>query len=140
MSDYKLRLPSGSLLFGLAVGLVVAVIAYRWITSPEMRSQRLLEEAVVAESRLLLTDRLQLPDPEIVDPLAPKRSVGKTYVYPAEHGWEVSGFYRRNAGDDWHAYLIQLDAERRLLHLRVQDDDPVIRRLAARDAALEVLR
>jgi hypothetical protein len=127
-------------LFGIAVGLIVAVFAYRWITAPEMRSQRLLEEAVVAQSRLLLADKLELTDPEIVDPLAPKRSVGKTYVYPAAHGWEVSGYYRRNAGDDWHAYLMALDSERVLLELKVKDDDPAIARLAARDAALDVLR
>jgi hypothetical protein len=127
-------------LFGIAVGLIVAVFAYRWITAPEMRSQRLLEEAVVAQSRLLLADKLELTDPEIVDPLAPKRSVGKTYVYPAAHGWEVSGYYLRNAGDDWHAYLMALDSERVLLELKVKDDDPAIARLAARDAALDVLR
>jgi hypothetical protein len=127
-------------LFGIAVGLIVAVFAYRWITAPEMRSQRLLEEAVVAQSRLLLADKLELTDPEIVDPLAPKRSVGKTYVYPAAHGWEVSGYYRRNSGDDWHAYLMALDSERVLLELKVKDDDPAIARLAARDEALDVLR
>jgi hypothetical protein len=126
--------------FGIAVGLIIAVFAYRWITAPEMRSQRLLEEAVVAHSRLLLADKLKLTDPEIIDPLAPKRSVGKSYVYPAAHGWEVSGYYRRNAGDDWHAYLMTLDSERGLLELKVKDDDPAIARLAARDAALDVLR
>jgi hypothetical protein len=135
-----MRRARGSVVFGIAVGLIVAVFAYRWITAPEMRSQRLLEEAVVAQSRLLLADKLELTDPEIVDPLAPKRSVGKTYVYPAAHGWEVSGYYRRNAGDDWHAYLMALDSEHVLLELKVKDDDPAIARLAARDAVLDVLR
>ena len=135
-----MRRARGSVLFGIAVGLIVAVFAYRWITAPEMRSQRLLEEAVVAQSRLLLADKLELTDPEIVDPLSPERSVGKTYVYPAAHGWEVSGYYRRNAGDDWHAYLMALDSEHVLLELKVKDDDPAIARLAARDAALDVLR
>jgi hypothetical protein len=132
--------PPGSLVFGIAVGLVVAVLAYRWITAPEMRKQRVLEEAVVAEARLLLADTLEVTDPEIVDPLAPKRSVGKSYVYPAAQGWEVSGYYRRNAGDEWHAYLMALDKELALLKLKVKDDDPAIAQLAARDAALEVLR
>ena len=135
-----MRRARGSVLFGIAVGLIVAVFAYRWITAPEMRSQRLLEEAVVAQSRLLLADKLELTDPEIVDPLSPERSVGKTYVYPAAHGWEVSGYYRRNAGDDWHAYLMALDSEHVLLELKVKDDDSAIARLAARDAALDVLR
>jgi hypothetical protein len=132
--------PPGSLVFGIAVGLVVAVLAYRWITAPEMRKQRVLEEAVVAEARLLLADTLEVTDPEIVDPLAPKRSVGKSYVYPAAQGWEVSGYYRRNAGDEWHAYLMALDKELALLKLKVKDDDPAIAQLAARDATLEVLR
>ena len=135
-----MRRPAGSLLFGVAVGLIVAVFAYRWVTAPEMRNQRLLEEAAVVESRALLARTLQITDPEIVDPLAPKRSVGKSYVYPAEHGWEVSGYYRRHAGDGWHAYLMALDSGHGLLWLRVRDDDPAILRLAARDPALDVLR
>jgi hypothetical protein len=135
-----MRRTPGSVVFGIAVGLIVAVFAYRWITAPEMRSQRHLEDAVVAQSRLLLAETLKLRNPEIIDPLAPQRSVGKSYVYPAAHGWEVSGYYRRNAGDDWHAYLMALDSEHVLLKLKVKDDDPAIARLAARDATLDVLR
>ncbi len=130
----------GSLVFGLALGLVIAVFAYRWITAPDARNQRLLEEAVVAESRVLLTERLRLDAAELVDPLAPRRSVGKSYVYPAEGGWEVSGYYRRDASDEWHAFLMRLDTDRKLVHLRVQDDDPRLARLAGRDDALDVLR
>jgi hypothetical protein len=130
----------GSVVFGIAFGVVVAVFAYRWVTAPEMRNQRLQEEAVVAEARLLLAATLELADPEIVDPLEPERSVGKSYVYPAAQGWEVSGYYRRNAGDEWHAWLMALDHDLALLMLRVKDDDRAIARLAARHAALEVLR
>lgn len=130
----------GSIVFGLAVGLVVAVLSYRWVTLPEKGAEREKEEAVVLEARILLATRLGLDTPDIVDPLAPQRRVGKSYIYPAGTGWEVSGYYRRGSGDDWHPWLMRLDAERRLLLLRVRDDDPLLVQEASRDPALEVLR
>jgi hypothetical protein len=129
----------GSLVFGIVAGLLVAVFAYRWITTPEPKSERLLEEMVIAESRRVLALRLRLAAPEIVDPLAPRRSVGKVYIYPAADGWEVSGYYRRDPADEWHAYLVELDAGGRLRRLRVRDDDPRVAELAIRDPALEAL-
>ena len=129
----------GSLVFGLATGLLIAIISYRWMTVPDLSSGRLLEESVVADSRRVLALRLRLDAPEIVDPLAPRRSVGKAYVYPAAGGWEISGYYRRNATDEWHAYLLRLDAGRRLLGLRVRDGDPQVAELARLDPALDVL-
>lgn len=130
----------GSLLFGVAVGLLVAVLSYRWVTAPEQRAERAEEEAVVLEARSLLAARLGLDAPEIVDPLAPRRSIGKSYIYPDEGGWEVSGHYRRGPGDDWHPWLMRLDDERHVLLIRVRDDDPQLIRRAGRDPVLEVSR
>lgn len=130
----------GSIVFGVAVGLVVAVLSYRWITAPEQRVQRALEEDVVLEARALLAARLQLDTPDIVDALAPRRSVGKSYVYPADGGWELSGYYRRGNADDWHPWLMRLDSDRALLLLRVRDDHPDLVRAARLDPRLEVLR
>jgi hypothetical protein len=129
----------GSLVFGVVAGLLVAALAYRWVTMPEPESERLLEEMAVAESRRVLALRLRLAAPEIVDPLAPRRSVGKVYVYPAADGWEISGYYRRDPSDAWHAYLVELDAGGRLRRLRVRDDDSRIAELAGSDPALEAL-
>lgn len=130
----------GSIVFGLAVGLVVAAFSYRWITAPEQRVQRALEEDVVFEARTLLAARLRLDTPDIVDAVSPRRSVGKSYVYPADSGWELSGFYRRGPADDWHPWFMRLDGDRKVLLLRVRDDDPGLVRDARRDPTLEVLR
>ncbi|HEX5786584.1 MAG TPA: hypothetical protein VFY03_00270 [Woeseiaceae bacterium] len=135
-----MRTSPGSIVFGIAAGLVVAVLAYRWVTAPDGRDERRLEEAAVVAARELVAGRLALGDVEFVDPLAPRRQVGKTYVYPSGQGFEVSGYYRRDAGDDWHAWLVQLDADRRLLRLRVRDDHPGVAELGADDPAVEILR
>lgn len=111
----------GRVVFAVAVGLLVAVLSYRWIMNTEPRNQRMQEEAVVTEARYLLQSTLEIGALEIVDPLAPDRVVGKTYVYPRDDGWDVSGFYRRDENDLWHPYLIALDANLALMQLRVSD-------------------
>ena len=111
----------GRVVFAVAVGLLVAVLSYRWIMNTEPRNQRMQEETVVTEARMLLQSTLNIGALEIVDPLAPDRVVGKAYVYPQADGWDVSGFYRRGENDLWHPYLIALDANLALVHLRVSD-------------------
>ncbi|MGI9200378.1 MAG: hypothetical protein ACR2QL_04925 [Woeseiaceae bacterium] len=111
----------GKLVFGLVVGVLVAVFSYRWIMNVEPRDDRLQEESVVVASRVLLETTLVIGSLQIVDPLAPDRVVGKAYVYPRENEWEVSGFYRRNDDDLWHPYLMTLNAELGLVHLKVSD-------------------
>jgi len=109
------------LAFGLGVGLIVAFMAFKWITDPEPRAERQLEETVVAASRQHLEAALFNDWIELVDPLSPDRKVGKTYVYRAGDGWEVSGYYRRDENDRWHPYLMTLDASNAMTHLKVQD-------------------
>jgi len=90
----------------------------------------------VLASRVLLQTTLAIGSLQVVDPLAPDRVVGKTYVYPAGTAWEVSGFYRRNAQDLWHPYLLTLDASLGLLHLKISDSALLDRN---GEAQLEVL-
>lgn len=115
----------GRTLFAAAVGAVVAISAYQWASNPERREARVREEQVVAQSRRLLTTVLApgLPGDalEIVDPLAPDRKVGKTYVYAEEPGWAVSGYYRRGENDRWHPYLLTMTRDLELVRLKVQD-------------------
>lgn len=125
------------LIFGFGVGLLVAVLAYRWISDPAPRAARQLEESVVQVARLHLQEKLALGVIEIVDPLAPDRKIGKSYVYRAADGWEVSGYYRRGEGDRWHPFLMSLDASPSITHLKVQDAALVER--ASEDAMLEAL-
>jgi hypothetical protein len=125
------------LAFGLGVGLIVAFMAFKWITNPEPRAERQLEEAAVAVSRQHLEATLTNESIELVDPLSPNRKVGKTYVYRAGDGWEVSGYYRRDENDRWHPYLMSLDASQAMTHLKVQDS--MLRESAEQNELLEIL-
>jgi len=111
----------GRVIFSLAVGIVVAVFAYRWATNPDPRAARAQEEQVVTVSRALLATVLASDSLEIVDPLAPDRKVGKTYVYAEKPGWAVSGYYRRGEDDRWHPYLLTMTESQELVLLKVQD-------------------
>lgn len=131
---------TGSVVFGVIVGLVVATGSYLWVTDPEKRAERAEQERIVLHSRSLLAAKLGIDDPEIVDPLAPQRSVGKVYIYPGRDGsWEISGYYRRDADDRWHPYLMTLAADESLRLLKVQDTDAEIAARTVRDPALEVV-
>lgn len=129
----------GSIVFGLVVGMLIAVGAYQWITAPDKGEQRALEESVVGVSRSVLKERLGFENLEFVDPLAPEREVGKVYIYPLAAGWEVSGYYRRDDGDRWHAYLLTLSGDLELTSIKVKDVDPRLERLAASDSLFDVV-
>jgi len=49
---------------------------------------------------------------------------------------EVSGYYRRDDSDRWHAFLMSLDDARNITHLKVQDSELAER--ASEDPKLEV--
>jgi len=128
-----------SIVFGIAVGLIVATLSFLWIMDPGGREQRAEEEMVVEVSRTVLIGKLAIGDIELVDPLAPQRKVGKVYIYPLANGWEVSGYYRRNDDDRWHPYLMALSPELSLESLKVRDSDSGLAQMAAMDPTLEVL-
>ncbi len=129
---------AGSIVFGLAIGLLVAVLSYQWLTDPTNRAERDEEVNVVELSRGILSDALGIQDLQIVDALAPQRKVGKVYVYPLENGWDISGYYRRDDDDRWHPFLMALDSELSLRSLRVQDSNEFLAQRAATDPLLEV--
>jgi hypothetical protein len=130
----------GGIIFALGVGLLVAVLSYRWLVDPHSREERQRQEQVVLESRTLLQELIGSGMLEIVDPLSPDRKVGKVYVYPANTGWEVSGYYRRSDTDLWHPYLLSLDENLALLHLKISDQDPALIDRGTNDSRLEVMR
>ena len=109
------------LAFAFGVGSIVAVMAFKWITNPAPRAERQLEETVVVASRQHLEATLASAGVELVDPLSPDRKVGKTYIYRAGDGWEVSGYYRRGEDDPWHPFLMKLDTSHGMTHLRIKD-------------------
>jgi len=125
------------LLFAFAVGLVVAVLSFKWITDPEPRAERLLEESMVTVARQHLQETVSSSELEFVDPLSPDRKVGKSYVYRASVGWEVSGYYRRGEGDRWHPFLMGLDKANEMASLKVQD--PVLAEQSSDNPRIEVL-
>ena len=123
-----------SLLFAFSVGLMLAVFSFRWITNPDPARQRVVEEAAVMVARDVLTEQIQAPQPlQIIDPLEKDRVVGKGYVYPADDGWQVSGYYRRDGRDRWHPFMITLGPELELETLTLGDDEPGLVRRAATD-------
>jgi len=127
----------GRLIFGIGVGLLVAFLSYKWISNPAPRAERELEESVVAIARQQLQETLAIGQLELVDPIAPNRKIGKSYVYRADGGWEVSGYYRRGEGDRWHPFLMTLDASSVISNLKVGDTAFVQR--ALEDPMLEAL-
>jgi len=125
------------LIFGFGVGLLVALLAYKWITNPAPRVERQLEESVVEVARQHIRKVLTPAEIELVDPLAPNRKIGKSYVYRADGGWEVSGYYRRGEGDRWHPFLMALESSLTITNLKVQDAALIER--AAEDPKLEAV-
>lgn len=128
----------GSLIFGILVGLAVAIFAYRWVSEPPDRSARVREEQVVLQAREILRERLRLGESKIVDPLQPDRKIGKVYVYPVEDGWEVSGYYRREKGSPWYPWLMRLDNDEQLVTLKLDGNDPAIEPVAESDPVIEI--
>jgi hypothetical protein len=128
----------GRSVFALVVGLLVAWASYQWITNPEGRSERTLQESVVEASRGHLKSVVGGTSLEIVDPLSPNRKVGKVYVYPEGGDWAVSGYYRRDENDRWHPYLMMLTADQSLSFLKLKDRDQRLIERATKDPLLEI--
>jgi hypothetical protein len=128
----------GRSVFALVVGLLVAWASYQWITNPEGRSERTLQESVVEASRGHLKSVVGGTSLEIVDPLSPNRKVGKVYVYPEGGDWAVSGYYRRDENDRWHPYLMMLTADLSLSFLKLKDRDQRLIERATKDPLLEI--
>jgi hypothetical protein len=126
----------GGYVFALIVGLLVAFLSYRWITDPAPRFERELQERAVLTARAHLRAAVAGGDLEIVDPLAPKRKVGKVYIYRSGDGWEISGYYRRDEEDGWHPFLMSLDETREMVGLKIKD--PRLVEAAASDSRLDV--
>ena len=129
------------LVLAFAIGIFLALYSFERISDPEPALQRVREESVVMSAREIpksyVAGEMQI---EIVDPLATDRSVGKSYIYPADNGWEVSGHYRRYASDRWHPFLMSLDANIELISLSVRDDDARIAATAEDDPKFSVSR
>ena len=130
----------GSLMFAVVVGVVVALLSYRWISDPAPKIERERQEQAVAESRRLLADTLSIRNLELVDPLEPNRKVGKVYIYPIADGWEISGYYRRNENDRWHPYLMSLSQSLALETIKVGDSEVALVERAENNPKLSVTR
>lgn len=128
----------GRTVFALIIGLLVATIAYQWISSPAGREERAIQVAVVETSRLYLAAIVDADALEIVDPVSPNNRVGKVYIYPESPGWAVSGYYRRNADDPWHPYLMTLGPDHDLMQLKLKDGARALAERATSDPRLEI--
>ena len=130
------------MIVALAIGVFLAFFSYQRITDQEPGQERALEEAAVLAGREILQSFVAVDaEIEIVDPLAPSRVIGKVYIYPAEGGWQLSGYYRRkgrNSGEKWHPYLMSLDEGLALLKLSVKDKNEQLKASAASDPRFSV--
>jgi len=127
------------LVVAFAIGIFLALYSFERISDPEPRRQRAAEESVVISAREILSSYVALGmQIEIVDPLATNRAVGKSYIYPLDNGWQVSGHYRRYASDRWHPFLMSLDTNVELVSLTVRDDDEGIAAIARDDPGFTV--
>jgi hypothetical protein len=118
----------------LTVGVTLAFISYQRITDPQPRLERAKEESVVLEARVVLHSYVMpVGALELVDALAKDHKVGDSYVWPNEAGFEVSGFYRRDSGDHWHPFLMQLDQDSELISLSVGDGNERLLGLSSQD-------
>ena len=126
----------------LAIGVFLALFSYQRITDQEPGLERAQEEAAVLAARKILREFVAVDaEIEIIDPLAPSRVIGKVYIYPADSGWQLSGYYSRVGGDQndrWHPYLMSLDAGLVLLSLSVKDTDSQLIATAAGDPRFSV--
>lgn len=130
-----------SLVVAFAVGIFLALYSFERISDPEPKRQRILEESVVLSARDVLTSYVGAGKQiEIVDPLATNRKVGKSYIYPGDNGWEVSGHYRRYGSDRWHPFLMSLDTNVQLVSLTVRDDDESLATAALNDPKFSVAK
>jgi len=127
------------LVVAFAIGIFLALYSFERISDPEPALQRAREETVVLSAREILKSYVSPSvEIEIVDPLATDRVVGKSYIYPIENGWEVSGHYRRYASDRWNPFLMSLDTNVKLVSLMVRDDDEKIATTARDDPKFSV--
>lgn len=127
------------LFIAFALGIFLAFYAYERISDPEPAMQRAREEAVVLAARDLLESMVAFDGQiQTVDPLATDRAIGKSYIYPTDDGWEVSGHYRRLGSDRWHPFLMKLDSNVQLVSLLVRDDDERVIEAARDDPKLSV--
>jgi hypothetical protein len=128
----------GRVVFALLVGLLVAGLSYQWITNPEGRVERAVQESVVESAREHLTSVVGGESLEIVDPLFPNRKAGKVYVYPEGENWAVSGYYRRSEDDRWHPFLMALASDQSMKSLKIHDRDERLIERAGSDPLLEI--
>jgi len=130
MNNHKIIRP----LVAVTIGLVLALYSYQRITDPEPGLQRAREEAIVMLARDILHSYVSPVNAiEIVDAISPASKVGKSYIYPTDDGWELSGHYRRDENDRWHPYLMALNGDAGLKSLAVQDGNDRLIGMSAQD-------
>jgi hypothetical protein len=122
------------------IGLSLSLYAFHRVTDPEPAMQRVREEAAVLAARGILRGYVApAAELRIVDPVSPDRKVGKSYIYPGDSGWEVSGHYRRNETDRWHPFLMKLNRDHSLASLSVKDGSNPLAAKARSDPRLAVI-
>ena len=122
--------------------LFIAAITYtyRKVYEPISVNQREDEIQIIHITRSIIKSYIDISsDIEIIDPLNPNRKIGKSYIFPSDNGWEISGYYKKSGHDNWHPWLISLNSANELVSIAVKDDDSGINKKSIEDPFLLIV-
>jgi hypothetical protein len=135
MKHKFLRIIIFSILF-----IAVLTYTYRNVYEPISANQRDDEIQIIHITRSIIKNYIDIsPDIEIIDPLNPNRKIGKSYIFPSDNGWEISGYYKKTDYDNWHPWLISLNSVNELVSIAVKDDNPRINKKSIEDPFLLIV-
>ena len=124
----------------LILFIAALTYTYRNVYEPISVNQRGDEIQIIHITRSIIKSYIDIsPDIEIIDPLNPNRKIGKSYIFPSDNGWEISGYYKKTDYDNWHPWLISLNSVNELVSITVKDDNLRINKKSIEDPFLLIV-
>tara|TARA_B100001105_G_scaffold50458_1_gene38034 strand:+ start:208 stop:618 length:411 start_codon:yes stop_codon:yes gene_type:complete len=124
----------------LILFIAALTYTYRNVYEPISVNQRGGEIQIIHITRSIIKSYIDISsDIKIIDPLNPNRKIGKSYIFPSDNGWEISGYYKKTDRDNWHPWLISLNSTNELVSIAVKDDSPRIKKKSIEDPFLSIV-
>lgn len=124
----------------LMLSIAALTYTYRNVYEPISVNQRGGEIQIIHITRSIIKSYIDISsDIKIIDPLNPNRKIGKSYIFPSDNGWEISGYYKKTDHDNWHPWLISLNSANELVSITVKDDSPRIKKKSIEDPFLLIV-
>ena len=124
----------------LILFIAALIYTYKNVYEPISVNQRGDEIQIIHITRSIIKSYIDIsPDIEIIDPLNPNRKIGKSYIFPSDNGWEISGYYKKTDYDNWHPWLISLNSVNELVSITVKDDNLRINKKSIEDPFLLIV-